>query len=548
MKKIIAFVLLASIVVSSVVFCGCSNSYTDPTDGIETLASTDKYRNYYEIFVGSFCDSNNDGIGDLQGIISKLDYLNDGNPETDDDLGIDGIWLTPIMPSHSYHKYDVKDYFDIDKDFGTMEDFDKLVKECHKRGINIIIDMVLNHSSKFLPLFENACKQALQGNLEDDAKYFEIEHYDDNPGDAYTSIGKGYYYESNFSPYMPEWNLNQECTRDYFMKIADFWLNDHNVDGFRLDACKFYDSNKTDGEKFLEWYYNEVKKIKPDVYMVGEHWTGNAEIQDLYNSKIDSLFAFGFAGVDGEFVNSVRTKNGSSLIPSIQKYESKTKDSNEQAINSYFLSNHDQIRSGNYLKITGESGTKMAAATYMLMPGNSFIYYGEEIGMTQDSQSEGDEYKREPMVWDSNKLPEIKVNGITGSDESQVQYGGVAQQQENENSILNFYKRIVKIKNQNPEIARGTINKVEDFDDNAVCAYYIEYKDSRVMIIHNFSDVDSKEITLTDEMLKNPVLRGDLVASNGVDEEGNTVQEHISLSGSTLKLPPRSTAVLKPAE
>lgn len=548
MKKIIALVLLALIILSSMAFGGCSNGYTDPTENIETLASTDKYRNYYEIFVGSFCDSNNDGIGDLQGIISKLDYLNDGNLETDDDLGVDGIWLTPVMPSHSYHKYDVKDYFDIDEDFGTMEDFDMLVKECHKRGINLIIDMVLNHSSKFLPLFESACKQALQGNLEDNAKYFEIDHYDDYPGDNYTSIGKGYFYLSNFSPYMPEWDLNQKCTRDYFLKIADFWLNDHNVDGFRLDACKFFDSSDTDGEKFLEWYYREVQKIKPDVYMVGELWTGNAEIQYLYNSKIDSLFAFGFAGVDGEFVNSVRSKKGTNLIPSIQKYERKTKESNEDVINAYFLSNHDQVRSGNYLKIVGETGTKMAAATYMLIPGNSFIYYGEEIGMTQDSQAEGDEYKREPMVWDSDKLPKIKVNNITGSDKSQVKYGGVKQQKDNEYSIFNFYKRVIKIKNQNPEIARGTITGVEDFGDNAVCGYYIEYKNSKIMIIHNFSDIDSKEITLTDKMIKTPILRGDLVASNGVDETGKTVEEHISLIGSTLKLPPRSTAILKTNE
>ena len=111
---------------------------SDPIEGIEATASDDKYRNYYQIFVYSFCDSNGDDVGDLQGIISQLDYLNDGDPNTGDDLGVDGIWLTPIMPSKSYHKYDVEDYYDIDPDFGTLEDFDQLIEECDKRGIKLI--------------------------------------------------------------------------------------------------------------------------------------------------------------------------------------------------------------------------------------------------------------------------------------------------------------------------------------------------------------------------------------------------------------------------
>ena len=151
MKKIIAFLLTVTVIAASL--CACAPAYSDPTEKIKVNKSTDKYRNFYEIFVGSFNDSNGDGIGDLKGIIQKLDYLNDGNAKTDTDLGIDGIWLTPVMPSHSYHKYDVKDYFNIDESFGTLEDFDKLVSECHKRGIKLIIDMVLNHSSKFNPLF-----------------------------------------------------------------------------------------------------------------------------------------------------------------------------------------------------------------------------------------------------------------------------------------------------------------------------------------------------------------------------------------------------------
>ena len=143
MKKIISL-MLCLLIAGGCVLTGCGNSESngdssateatgkasDPIENLEATASTDKYRNFYQIFVYSFCDSDGDQVGDLQGIISQLDYLNDGDPNTGDDLGIDGIWLTPIMPSKSYHKYDVENYYDIDPEFGTLEDMDQLIAEC----------------------------------------------------------------------------------------------------------------------------------------------------------------------------------------------------------------------------------------------------------------------------------------------------------------------------------------------------------------------------------------------------------------------------------
>ena len=167
-KRLLALTLCAAMLVSAVL-TGCQNGGTTesnnsvvsntesaassssdssiPEDGgfktISYEASKDKYRNYYEIFVYSFCDSDGDGIGDFKGLTSKLDYLNDGDPKTTDDLGIDGIWLMPIMPSGSYHKYDVDNYKDIDKSYGTLEDFKTFLSEAHKRGINVIIDFFI---------------------------------------------------------------------------------------------------------------------------------------------------------------------------------------------------------------------------------------------------------------------------------------------------------------------------------------------------------------------------------------------------------------------
>ena len=107
----------------------------------------DNYRTWYEVFVYSFFDSDGDGIGDLNGLTEKLDYINDGDPATDTDLGCNGIWLMPVMPSTTYHKYDVTDYCDIDPEYGTMDDFKNLIAACHERGINVIIDLVMNHTS-----------------------------------------------------------------------------------------------------------------------------------------------------------------------------------------------------------------------------------------------------------------------------------------------------------------------------------------------------------------------------------------------------------------
>lgn len=532
MKKLIAIILTLTIIAACLGGCGSSS---DPVSTLKATASTDKYRNYYEIFVSAFNDSDDDAVGDLQGIIDKLDYLNDGDPNTGDDLGIDGIWLTPIMPSPSYHKYDVEDYFNIDERFGDLKTFDKLTKECHKRGIKLIIDMVLNHCSKNHPLFKSACEQALKGNLKGDAKYFEIKHYDDSPGDKYTAIGKGYYYESNFSPDMPEWDLNAKCTRDYFKKIASFWLKDHDVDGFRLDATLYYTNSDTKGDEFLKWYYNMAKGIKSDVYMVGEHWTGNVEIQNMYSSGIDSLFAFGYAGASGPFANAVRTSTAGTVIDSVKGYEEETKKMNKNAINCYFLSNHDQIRSGNYFADADQ--IKMGAAMYMLVPGNSFIYYGEEIGTTQDASQSADGYKREAMIWDSKKLPKIYVDGA-GPDAEHASYGGVKQQQKDKNSILNFYKRIIKVKNQNPAIARGTIGKTGIFDDPAVSSYYVEYKGDKLLIVHNLSKDESKTLTLKDSV----EMRADFVAS---ESESKDKESKVELNGSELKMPAYSTAVLK---
>lgn len=556
MKKIIS-VLLCAMLAGSCVFAGCGgnqssasgggssdgssskaeskNNAPDPVEGVKAVASTDNYRNVYQIFVNSFCDSDNDGTGDIKGIISQLDYINDGDPEKGDDLGADAIWLTPVMPSRSYHKYDVDNYYDIDKSFGTLEDYEKLLKECHDRGIKVIMDLVLNHISSQNPLFLNAQKEVSEGKLDGDAEYFEVHKKDYFGSDVQVvQMGGDYVCEANFSLDMPEWNLNSEKTKTEFKKIAKFWL-DKGVDGFRLDAVKYYNNKDTDGVKFLKWFCDTCREIKKDVYIVGEDWSEDSEIKEFYGSDIDSLFAFKFATSTGQIVEAINNQNGTSFAKKLKAYDEKMGKASKNFINAMFLSNHDQVRIANSLESKGLDTEKFAANVYMLAPGNSYTYYGEEIGMTAPS-SEGDANFRLPMIFDKDKLQDIDVPGF-GGDETVPEAGGVKQQLKDENSLLNHYRRIINVKLQNPEIARGKITKQEKFDDRSIGAYYIEYKDSKLLVIHNFSAGDSAELEITDDMIKDAAVRADLL--------GDNKYSHIELKDGKLTLPAHSSVILK---
>ena len=508
---------------------------SDPIEGVKAEASADKYRNVYQIFTQSFCDSDGDGVGDFKGIISQLDYLNDGDPNGGEDLGVDALWMTPINPSESYHKYSVEDYYNVDESFGTLEDFDKLVEECHKRGINVILDLVLNHISYKNPLFLEACEEVKQGKLDGKAQYFEFHKPDYYSPDVQVVTVGDYVCEANFSPTMPEWNLNSEKTREEFTKIAKFWL-DRGVDGFRLDAVKYFANKDTDGVAFLKWFVDTCRGIKPDVYLVGEDWSDDSEIKDFYASGIDSLFAFRFATSSGDICQFLSTMQGQQLVKKLVSYDGKMSEVNPDYINAMFLSNHDQIRIANALEGKGLEAEKFAANIYMLTPGNSYTYYGEEIGMTAPG-TDSDKYYRLPMVFDSDNPQGITVDGASAVDAPTG--GGVKQQLSDKNSLLNHYRRLITVKLQNPEIARGRMTKQENFGDTMIGAYYIEKDDSKLLVIHNFSPDTEKTVEITDDMLKNAAVCADLLPSADAN--------HLSIKDGKLTLPAYSSVILKSA-
>lgn len=504
----------------------------------------DNYRTYYEVFLYSFADSNGDGIGDIQGLISKLDYINDGDDTTDTDLGCNGIWLMPIMPSTTYHKYDVTDYENIDKQYGSLDDFKQLISACHERGIHVIIDFVMNHTSSQHPWFTKACEylEGLNGAepSEEDCPYFGYYNFTKDPkSDVYYQVGDtDWYYEAGFWSEMPDLNLANENVRNEFDDITSFWL-DLGVDGFRLDAVKEYYSDVTDKNvEVLKWFTDMVKAKKQDAYIVGEAWTDMDTYAKYYASGMDSLFDFGFANTDGIIANSIKKTSGCTASTYGKKLASLADEFgqyNANYIDAPFYTNHDLGRSaGYYSGDNSESQTKIAGAMNLLMSGSAFLYYGEELGMKGSGK---DENKRAPMQWTDDSDAAGMCDGPEDMDTIKMKYGSLEDQQEDPLSIYNFYKQVIKLRNIYPAIARGTVTFEKDLSNEDICAITKTYNDEKIMILFNISDKEKKVD-----------VSGVKISDKAGQEIGGMLtsgEEAVTLKDGELTLPAYSVAILK---
>lgn len=456
----------------------------------------DKYRTTYEIFPLSFRDSNGDGIGDLKGITQGLDYLNDGNPETTTDLGVNELWLTPVHPSKTYHKYDVMDYVSIDKDFGTLEDFDELLAACHERGIRLIMDMVLNHSAVDHPWFVEAATYlaGLSDDEQPDAAacpYLDYYHFSETREEGYASLdltkyNSGYsgsrkwFYEARFWEGMPDLNLDSEAVRGEITDICKFWL-DKGLDGFRLDAVLFYYTNSNDRNiEFLTWFNKMVKEINPDAYIVGECWSGKSVYAQYYASGIDSLFDFAFAQSDGaiaKFINGGYTADV--VVDTLAAEGPQFAGYGEGYINAPFFTNHDTARGAGFFANDDGSKYKMAQAMNLLTTGNAFLYYGEEIGMRGAGK---DENKRAPLYWSDEDLA-CMTDGPADMDEFAMIYPSLEEQTGDENSILSFVRALIRLRNTYPAIARGAVAKADGICAGKLAAFVKSVADSNAALV-----------------------------------------------------------------
>ena len=492
----------------------------------------DNYRTFYEIFVYSFCDSDGDGIGDLQGVISKLDYLQE--------LGINGIWFMPIHPSTSYHKYNVSDYYAIDPQYGTMEDFEVLLAECEKRDIHVIIDLVVNHTGSEHVWFKEAVSylQNLPDGAEpsvEECKYLDYYFFSKEEGKGSRPVeGTDWYYEGMFDFSMPDINLGSEATREEIRNIMQFWI-DKGVDGFRLDAAKeFYSGSVSKNVEVLNWIQETATSIKPDCYLVAEVWENFNQITAYYESGITSIFNFAFGNSDGKIAKVLQGAGNASVVTTyataLQKADTAYRDMNPDYIDAPFLSNHDVGR------IAGFAGRdankmKMAAAMNLFMGGSVFIYYGEEIGMLG---SGNDPSKRAPFYWNA-----ARDNGTTNPPpecELPEEYlmGSLEEQVNDDNSLYNYYRQAIAIRNALPQIARGIPTAETALNTGCVSAYRKTWNDQSCIILMN---IDQKEAKVDLSAYANWTLAASLSA-NG---------EKIELEGATLQLPPWGTAVLLPA-
>ncbi len=457
--------ILSLILLSSMLF-SCSGNSNPLT--FNDVGEEENVRNYYEIFVRSFYDSNDDGIGDLNGVTAKLDYIKD--------LGYNGIWLMPINKAYSYHKYDIIDYYDIDPEYGTLDDLDYLLSEAKKRDIKVILDLVVNHTSNMHPWFI----ESINANLNNtDSKYKDYYNFSTTAKSKYTKYGS-IYYESQFVSSMPDLNLDSDNVKNEIKNIIKFYL-DKGVSGFRLDTViNYYTGNQDKNAEFIKFIVDYAKSLNPNCYIVAEAWTNNAEIKKYYETGIDSCFAFGTGSELGVSMTMSSWSTYYSLLNSVKNIAG-------EYIPAPFIGNHDVGRAAGILgrKI---KKVKFGYGLLGMLNGNVFAYYGDEIGMIASGISMGDYLDKSYRIaipWDKDKKDGFCLNPEGVSNPEYI-YPSVEEQLKDSNSILNYYKKVNYLRNNYPVISKGDIELISSTKNSGIIKK--KYNDEEIYIAINFLD------------------------------------------------------------
>lgn len=462
-------------------------------------------RVFYEVFVRSFQDSSTgplagDGKGDLQGLIDRLDYLNDGDSQTTDDLGITGLWLMPIAESPSYHGYDVADYYSVEKDYGDKETFQRLIAEAHKRGIVVIVDLVINHTSSGHPWFVDAARDP-------QSPYRPWYIWSDEKLTYQGPWGQQVWYERGDAWYyaifwegMPDLNYRTPAVTEAMYDVTRFWLVEMGADGFRMDAIRHLiedgrvQENTAETHQWLADYHQFYKSINPNALTVGEVWTRSEDVVPYVGDELDICFEFDLATA---ILEGART--GSTMtLPSIVKKVDKLYPPQQYAT---FLTNHDHNRAMSQLN--GDVGkAKLAAAIYLTLPGVPFIYYGEEIGLTGVKP---DENLRTPMQWNgdanagfSTSFPWYPVNADYTTK-------NVAAQLTDPDSLLNYYKELIRLRLAFAALRTGQLGEVMS-SARTVYAYDRHGESEDVLVVHNLGTEAVSEYAL--QMRAGPIPAG----------------------------------------
>jgi len=408
----------------------------------------------YEIFVRSFQDSDGDGIGDLRGIIDRLDYLNDGVPGAGDDLEVDGLWLMPIFASDSYHGYDVTDYTAIEPDYGTSADFDALIAACDARGIKVVLDFVMNHSGANHPWFVDARSGATA------ARRNWYVWRSDNPGwkqpfgtgNVWHPYGGSYFYGIFWSG-MPDLNYREPAVAAEMTAIGKDWLG-RGVAGFRLDAARYL-VESSDGKLFEQpethaFWRSLRADLGDDAYLVGEVWTGRPAVTTYWGAGKELHQAFDF-DLQAAITKSVADGATNWLRSELAAQKSA---GTPWGYAATFLSNHDLDRLSRKLD---DAEQRAAAFLLMTLPGTPYLYYGDELGVKSASPPApgGDEAKRGPLAWTA--APESN-HGFTNASKpwmgfaSESNVRNIATALASPTSLLRYYQALIRLRHAHPAL------------------------------------------------------------------------------------------------
>jgi glycosidase len=438
----------------------------------------------YEVFVRSFADADGDGVGDLRGLISHLDYINDGNPKSSTDLGASCIWLMPIAKSVSYHGYDVTDYYHVDPRYGTDKDFRELVGAAHSRGIRIIVDFVPNHSSIGNPWFQSA--------LNDPASpyrsWYRWSAVNPNQPGPWGQVAwhkspvRDEYYYGVFWHGMPDLNYETPAVVQEMQKVTAYWLKVMGADGFRFDAIPYLveegDRLKhTRGtHEVLHALGDAIRREAPASFTVGEMGDGSVDIlASYYPDQLDSYFAFDVASGT---VEAARTGDAAAYERAIREANAKLPAGRW----SPFLTNHDQPRTMTVLADMEKA--RMAASAMLMLPGVAFVYYGEEIGMIGPKP---DEQIRTPMQWSSTAGSGFTTGTPWEAPQPDWASKNVAAQDNDPESLLNHYRRLIHLRNQHPALNAGDLS-LANVSTPAVAAIVRRAPEETILAALNFGD------------------------------------------------------------
>ncbi len=462
----------------------------------------------YEIFVRSFYDSDGDGIGDLRGLIQKLDYINDGDPDSQGDLGARCIWLMPVAQSPSYHGYDVTDYYRIERDYGTNDDFKLLVFEAHQRGIHVLVDLVLNHASSEHPYFKDALLNP-DSPRRDWFLWSPTHPGVKNPwgGDNWhrSPVREEYYY-GFFWGGMPDLNYETLAVREEAKRIATFWLEELGADGFRLDAVKHLVEEDYGRvvehvpatHAFLREFATHIHRVAPDAFTIGEVWDSIGAMLLYYPDQLDAYFAF---EASEAILESIRTGSANTLLRPFLRLQREVPADRW----SPFLRNHDQTRT--LTALGGDVAKAKVAATLLLtLPGLPFVYYGEEIGMAGDKP---DPRLRTPMHW--NRAPAAGfTDGLSWEPLQPDSFtANVAVQDPDPKSLLNLYRRLIHLRAEHPALGGGELLPLVG-SSNALATYLRREGDRVVLVVANLGATPLSNVTVSSERSALPTGRYDV--------------------------------------